>query len=49
MSHRIEYLTIDGGTIIEFTDEKGFKHLLDDAKQGIITILNSNRYDISNR
>jgi hypothetical protein len=49
MSHRIEYLTIDGGTIIEYTDEVGFEHLLDDAKLGIITILNSNRYDSSSR
>jgi hypothetical protein len=49
MSHRIEYLTIDGGTIIEYTDENGFKQLLDDEKLGIIRILNSNRYDISNR
>ena len=49
MSHRIEYLTIDGGTIIEYTDEIGYKQLLAEANNGIITILNSNRYDSSNR
>lgn len=44
MSHRIEYQTIGGGTIIEFTDENGLKNLEKEAEEGIITILNRNRY-----
>jgi hypothetical protein len=47
MSHRIEYLTIDGGTIIEFTDDKGLQKLQAEEKLGFISILNKSRYDIS--
>lgn len=45
MSHRIEYLTIDGGTVIEYTDDKGYARLEEDAKEGYITITNISRYE----
>ncbi len=47
MSHRIEYLTIGGGTIIEFTDDKGLARLEEQAKLGLISIQNQSRYEIN--
>lgn len=47
MSHRIEYLTNDGGTIIEYTDETRFNTLVAEANTGLIEIVNSSRYDIT--
>ena len=44
MSHRIEYLTIDGGTVIEFTDDKGYARLTNEADMGYIVITNYSRY-----
>jgi hypothetical protein len=44
MSHRIEYLTIDGGTVIEFTDDKGYARLANEADMGYIVITNYSRY-----
>lgn len=45
MSHRIEYLTIDGGTVIEYTDEKGYARLENDAQMGYIVITSISRYE----
>lgn len=47
MSHRIEYLTIGGGTVIEFTDDQGLARLKEAAQLGFIHIQNQSRYDIS--
>lgn len=44
MSHRIEYLTIDGGTIIEYTDDQGYARLVDEEATGFIKIQNHSRY-----
>ncbi len=45
MSHRIEYVTIDGGTIIEFTDDNGYARLNTEAEAGTIVIQNYSRYE----
>lgn len=45
MSHRIEYTTIDGGTVIEYTDELGYARLVNDAELGYIVITKTNRYE----
>ena len=34
MSHRVEYLTIGGGTVIEYTDAKGYARLANEAHIG---------------
>ncbi len=44
MSHRIEYLTIDGGKVIEYTDDKGYARLANEANMGYIVIENHSRY-----
>ncbi len=44
MSHRVEYLTIGGGTVIEYTDDKGYARLANEANMGYIVIKNYSRY-----